>query len=66
MTLRDSRSGGKQKFTVAGINRRVGVSAAEYGKVRGGYQGPDTRGQIGKSMRAAGPNRNQQSRGQIW
>jgi hypothetical protein len=39
---------GNSRFTVHGINRRIGVSP------RGGYQGPDTRGQISRSLGAAG------------
>ena len=42
------RNGSNMGFTVQGINRRVGVSP------RGGYQGPNTRGQISRSLGQAG------------
>ncbi len=48
--LGGQRSGRKSGFTVHGINRVIGADPNR----RGGYQGPNTRGQISRSLGQAG------------
>jgi len=47
--------GNKTAFTVHGIDRRIQQDPAEFRESRrGGYQGPDTRGQISGQLGRAG------------